>query len=102
MERETGGNAFIDGVPIEQPGTASELDIRFVGLREFVVERDPKRIGVNYMHDLSAASSSEADPLTDGVSYKDYNLLIEALGEKYAGRVRSAEYVIMDYLDQIE
>jgi len=69
-----------------------------VGLREFVAERDPKCIGVNYMDDLATASSSEAAPLTDGISYKDYNLLIEALGEKYAQRVCSAEYVIMDYL----
>lgn len=98
MERESGGNAFKDGVPVEQPGTASELDIRFVGLKELVAERDPKRIGVNYMDNLAVASSSEASPLTDGISYKDYNLLIEALGKKYAGRVRSAEYLIMDYL----
>jgi len=98
MERESGRNALKDGVPVERPGTASELDIRFVGLREFVAERDPKRIGVNYMDDLATASSSEAAPLTDGISYKDYNLLIEALGEKYAQRVCSAEYLIMDYL----
>jgi len=80
------------------PGTPPEMDIRFVGLQEFVVERDPKRIGVNYMDDLATASSSEAASLTDGISYKDYNLLIEALGRKYAKRVCSAEYVIMDYL----
>ncbi len=98
MERESGGNAFKDGVPVEQPGSSSELDIRFVGLKEFVVERNPKRIGVNYMDDLAVASSSEASTLTDGISYKDYNLLIEALGKKYAKRVRSAEYLIMDYL----
>jgi len=98
MEREFGGNAFKDRLPVEQPGTASELDIRFVGLKKFVVDRDPKRIGVNYMDDLSTASSSEDASLTDGISYKDYNLLIETLGKKYAGRVCSAEYVIMDYL----
>jgi len=98
MERESGGNAFKDGIPVEQPDTTSELDIRFVGLKEFVVERDPKRIGVNYMDDLATASSSENASLTDGISYKDYNLLIEALGEKYAQRVCSAEHLIMDYL----
>jgi len=97
-ERKSGGNAFKDGIPVEQPGTSSELDVRFVGLKEFVKERDPKRIGVNYMDDLATASGSEAAPLTDGISYKDYNLLIETLGKKYAKRVRSAEYLIMDYL----
>ena len=80
------------------PGTPFEMDFRFVGLKKFVSERDPKHIGVNYIYDLGVASSSEEDPLTDGISYKDYNLLIEALGENYAVRVRSAEYVIMDYL----
>ena len=67
-------------------------------VKKFVSEHPPKHIGVNYIYDLGVASSSEEDPLTDGISYKDYNLLIEALGENYAVRVRSAEYVIMDYL----
>jgi methionine aminopeptidase len=81
-----------------KPGTPIEMDFRFVELRKFVSERNPKHIGVNYMDDLSVASSSEGEPLTDGISYKDYTLLIEALGENYGARVRSAEYVIMDYL----
>jgi len=98
MERQSGGNAFRDGVPVEQPGGFTELDIRFVGLKEVVAERNPKRIGVNYMDDLAVASSAEGAPLTDGMAYKDYNLLIEALGEEYAKRVSSAEYLIMDYL----
>jgi hypothetical protein len=81
-----------------KPGTPIEMDFRFVELKKFVSERNPKHIGVNYMDDLSVASSSEGEPLTDGISYKDYILLIEALGENYGARVRSAEYVIMDYL----
>ena len=81
-----------------QPGTPLEMDFRFVGLKKFVSERDPNRIGVNYMDDLNVASSSEGNPLTDGISFKDYNLLINALGDKYAVRIHSAEYVIMDYL----
>lgn len=82
----------------QQPGTPTEMDIRFVGLQEFVAERDPKRIGVNYIDDLSVASSTNYRSLTDGISHKDYNLLIEALGEKYAGRVHSGEYVLVDYV----
>ncbi|NOR14491.1 MAG: hypothetical protein GQ544_02180 [Candidatus Aminicenantes bacterium] len=82
----------------QQPGTPTEMDIRFVGLQEFVAERDPKRIGVNYIDDLSVASSTNDRSLTDGISHKDYNLLIEALGEKYAGRVHSGEYVLVDYV----
>ena len=75
-----------------------ELDIRFAGLQKLVIERQPKNIAVNYMDDFSTASSSEFSPLTDGISHKDYNLLIETLGKKYAKRVKSAEYLIMDYI----
>ena len=90
---------FEEGMEREsKPGTPLEMDFRFVGLRKFVSERNPKQIGVNYMDELSTASSSEGNPLSDGISYKDYNLLIEALGENYRDRIRSAEYVIMDYL----
>ena len=92
------GNAFRDGTPVEQPGSPMELDIRFAGLQKLVIERQPKNIAVNYMDDFSTASSSEFSPLTDGISHKDYNLLIETLGKKYARRVKSAEYLIMDYL----
>jgi hypothetical protein len=63
-----------------------------------VAERDPQRIGVNYMENLTAATTTRESSLTDGISHQDYNLLIEALGEKYASRVRSAEYLIMDYV----
>ena len=87
------GNAFRDGTPVEQPGSPMELDIRFAGLQKLVIERQPKNIAVNYMDDFSTASSSEFSPLTDGISHKDYNLLIETLGKKYAKRVKSAEYL---------
>ncbi len=33
-------------------GTVTEYDYRFKGLKEFVKARDPKRIAVNYLHDL--------------------------------------------------
>ncbi len=81
-----------------KPGTPLEMDFRFVGLQKFISERNPKYIGVNYMDELNVASSSEGSPLSDGISYKDYNLLIEALDEKYRNRIQSAEYLIMDYL----
>ena len=79
---------IVEGMDREsQPETPLEMDIRFVGINKFVSERDPKRIGVNYMDDLAVASSSEANPLTDGISYKDYNLLIETIGGKYARQI---------------
>jgi CRISPR/Cas system-associated endoribonuclease Cas2 len=81
-------------------GRKSELDYRFIGLGEFVAERDPKRIGVNYSEKLSLAEGSETYTLalTDGISYADHLQLTKTLGDKYAERMVSAEYLILDYL----
>jgi Xaa-Pro dipeptidase len=79
--------------PVSSPMT--EYDYRFKGLREFVEERDPKRIAVNYREKLGTwATSSRTN---DGISHIDYLLLAEELGDKYASRLISSEYVIMDY-----
>jgi len=78
----------------------TELGLRFMGLGEFVAERDPRRIAVNYSEKLSLAEGSEVRALTDGISHTDYLLLVEALGHKYAKRMVSAEYLILDYLSR--
>ncbi|MFQ5722672.1 MAG: hypothetical protein ACE5GI_09295, partial [Candidatus Aminicenantales bacterium] len=88
----------------ENPDKAleSELDLRFMGLRDFVAERDPKRIAVNYIESLSLPEGSETFTmaLTDGISYTDYTQLKKALGDKYAKRMVSAEHLILDYLSR--
>ncbi len=91
---------FVDGVITEQPGgdETDYLKFRFDGVREFVAERDPDRIGVNYAEALGLSAASEHAPLTDGLSHTDYTLLLNALGDKYAKRVVSAEHLILDYL----
>jgi len=76
----------------------SELDLRFMGLGDFVAERDPKRIAVNYAEKLSLAEGSEVRALTDGISHTDYVQLAKALGDKYAKKMVSAEHLILDYL----
>ncbi len=78
----------------------SELDYRFMGLGEFVAKRNPQRIGVNYSEKMSLAEGSETYTLalTDGISYADHLQLTKALGEEYAQRMVSAEYMILDYL----
>ena len=78
----------------------SELDYRFMGLGEFVAKRNPKRIAVNYSEKLSLAEGSETYTLalTDGISYADHLQLTKTLGDKYAKRMVSAEYLILDYL----
>jgi CRISPR/Cas system-associated endoribonuclease Cas2 len=78
----------------------SELDYRFMGLGEFVAERNPQRIAVNYSEKLSLAEGSETYTLalTDGISYADHLQLTKTLGDEYAKRMVSAEYLILDYL----
>ena len=80
----------------------TELGLRFLELEDFVAERDPKRIAVNYMESLSFPEGSETFTmaLTDGISYTDYLQLSKALGDKYAKRMVSAEHLILDYLSR--
>jgi len=77
----------------------TEYDFRFKGLREFVEARDPQRIAVNFMLNLGPWETYvDYGGARDGMSHTDYILLTQELGEKYAGRLVSSEYVIMDYI----
>ena len=66
-------------------------DRRFAGLKEFVATRDPKRIGVNFSERLQFA---------DGISFEDFTLLVEAIGDKYAERIVSADILVTNYLSE--
>ena len=79
--------------PVSSPMT--EHDYRFKGLREFVEKRDPQRIAVNYRENLGTWATSRSTD--DGISHIDYLLLARELGDEYADRLVSAEYLIMDY-----
>jgi len=57
-------------------------------LRKFVEERDPKVIAVNMSTSL---------PIANGLSHTVYLSMTKTLGEKYAGRLVSAENVITDF-----
>ncbi len=99
--RESGFYDIIneEGSRVEMPGgPETELDHRFKGVGEFVAKRDPKRIGVNYLEKLGTPLAER--PRSDGISYTDYNLLVKALGDKYAERMVSAEYLIMDFISR--
>ena len=91
-----------DAVRVQQPvgGPMTEYDYRFKGLREFVVARDPKRIAVNFKKDLGPFVTFRGTyaGATDGISLTDYLLLTKELGDEYAGRLVSSEYLIMDYI----
>ncbi|MEO1202998.1 MAG: M24 family metallopeptidase [Pseudomonadota bacterium] len=57
-------------------------------LLEFVSERDPQRIALNYAENIGAA---------DGLSHTSYRKLAETLGEKYERRFLSAEKLASDF-----
>ncbi len=84
------------GEPVSDPMT--EYDYRFKGLREFVEERNPKTIAVNFRSNLGTWETSPSTNTDDGISHTDYVLLTEELGKKFADRVVSSEYLIMDYV----
>ncbi len=77
----------IDGVGLEGPG-GYDLVNPPTGLKDFVRERDPKRIGVNMSDEIGAA---------DGLTYTHHRLLVRTLGEPYASRLVSAEKLVSDY-----
>ena len=95
------GEPVFVGEPVSEPET--EYDYRFKGLREFVEERDPQRIALNYRVKLGPWGTSNGrdergSTAEDGLSHTDYLLLTKELGDKYSERLVSFENVMMDYL----
>jgi Xaa-Pro aminopeptidase len=66
------------------------------GIAEFVRERDPRRIGVNFTTD-SEIFPMEGRHLSDGISHTDFKNLQATIGEPYASRLVSAEKLIAHY-----
>ena len=88
-------------VRIQEPlggGPLTEYDYRFKGLKEFVAARDPRRIAVNFKYDLGSWATDRGG--IDGLSHTDYVLLAEELGDDYASRLVSSEWLIMDYINR--
>ena len=80
-------------------GPETELDHRFDDVGNFIAERNPNRIAVNYLEKLGPRVEHEVPRLrSDGISHTDFRLLVEAIGDKYANRIVSAEYLIIEYL----
>jgi hypothetical protein len=87
-----------DPVLVKQPpgGPETEYDYRFEGLGEFVSERDPRRIAVNFKQELGPYPTTTR--VHDGLSHTDYLLLTEELGEEYTDRIVSSERLMMAYI----
>ena len=86
-------------VRIQEPlgGPMTEFDYRFKGLKEFIAARDPRRIAVNYLHDLGPWVTYRGE--IEGLSHTDYVLLTEEIGEELASRLVSSEWLMMDYIN---
>jgi hypothetical protein len=96
---ESGAFDLIDEpVLVKQPpgGPETEYDYRFQGLREFVEERHPQRIALNFKVELGPYPTTTR--VLDGLSHTDYLLLTKELGEEYTSRIVSSERLIMEYI----
>lgn len=100
LVEESGAYDIIrDAVRVQEPvtGPLTEYDYRFQGLREFVAERDPRRIAVNFKYDLGPWPTYRGE--VDGISHTDWLLLTKELGQPYADRLVSSEWLMMDYIN---
>lgn len=73
---------------IEENGAYDYVTEGAFDLAEFVAERDPQTIALNYSEHIGAA---------DGLSYTAYRKLTEMLGPKYAERFVSSEKLTSDF-----
>ena len=71
--------------------TPEDGETQVEALARVVQKRDPKVIGINVSADF---------PFGDGLSYNEYQLVMEALGETYAERVKSAERLSVGWLER--
>ena len=87
-------------VRIQEPagGVLTEYDYRFDGLGEFIAERDPQTIAVNFKYELGPWVTYRGE--VDGLSHTDFVLLSEELGEPYASRLISSEWLILNYINR--
>jgi Xaa-Pro aminopeptidase len=87
VERVSIGRFDYDGLFKVVP---THNDAQYEGLRKYVEERDPRVIGIN---------ESNAWNHADGLTANEKRRLVEAVGPKYAGRMRSAEMLAIGWLE---
>ena len=76
------------GTALIEDNGAYDIMTESFDLKEFVEERDPKSIALNFAEHIGAA---------DGLSHTDFQKLTRDLGEKYAERFVSAEKLTSDF-----
>ncbi|MBY0491067.1 MAG: M24 family metallopeptidase [Gemmatimonadaceae bacterium] len=62
--------------------------LALANLKQFIAERNPKRIAINMSEEVGAA---------DGLSKTSYDRLVKEIGPEFAARLVSAEKVVSDY-----
>ena len=94
---DRGGSAPVDRISIgrfDYDGIFTVVkthnDGQWDGLRAFVQERDPNAIGIN---------TSDAWNHADGLTANEKAKLVDALGPKYAQRLKSAEMLAVGWLE---
>ncbi len=87
-----------DPVLVKQPpgGPETEYDYRFRGLGDFIAERNPRRIALNFKMELGPYPTTTR--VLDGLSHTDYLLLVREMGEPFASRIVSSERLMMEYI----
>jgi Xaa-Pro aminopeptidase len=88
VERISVGRFDYDGI---YALTRTHNDAQWEGLRKVVEERDPRVIGLNM---------SEAWNHADGLTANERDNVLEALGPKYAQRIKSAEMLAVGWLEE--
>jgi len=78
------------GGPYEAAWQGGDLDGQWQGLAEVIRERDPKRIGIDV---------SRTWPVADGLTASLRDRLVEALGPELAGRLTSAEELVVRWIE---
>jgi Xaa-Pro aminopeptidase len=63
---------------------------QFEALRDYIVSKDPQKIGLNYSNDFG---------LADGLIRTEYNSLVKVLPKKYVQRIVSAERLALLWLE---
>jgi Xaa-Pro aminopeptidase len=80
--------AMINLVDSDTDCKTYDIDASRIDLRQFIAERDPKRIGIDIATEIGTA---------DGLSYSMHEELVRQLGPRWAPRLVSAEKLVSDF-----
>lgn len=83
-------NRYPLGEPYESAWSGGDLDEQWKALGELIVERDPRRVGINV---------SKEWPVADGLTHGLHRQLLEALPEGFASRLVPAENLVVRWLE---